>query len=103
MDQDRMIKLGEILNSDAAFAEEALQKSPAEAVKFLEEKGYSFTEEELVAFGEALVSICKGAGELDENALEDVAGGAINWRQVVGQVCMTVGTTILGAAVSAIW
>lgn len=103
MDQERMIQLGELLNEDASFTEEILQKTPEEAVKVLEEKGYSFSVEELVAFGEALVSVCKGTGELDATELEDVTGGAINWRKVVGQTCITVGTTILGAAVTAIW
>lgn len=103
MDQERMIKLGELLNEDASFTEEILQKSPEEAVKILEEKGYSYTVEELEAFGNALVSICQGGGELTDSELEEVSGGAVNWRYVVGKTCVTVGTTILGAAVAAIW
>ena len=103
MDQERMLKLGELLNEDAAFTEEILQKSPDEAVAILNAKGYDFTKEELIAFGEALVSVCKGEGELNDAELDEVTGGATDWRYVVGKTCITVGTTILTAAVSAIW
>ena len=104
MDQERMAKLAELLEEDASFTEEILQMEPSEAVTVLENKGYDFTVDELTAFGKALVKVCSAKSEeLSDEELQDVAGGAVNWRYVVGKTCITVGTTILGAACAAIW
>lgn len=62
----------EELSNDSAFQEKLAQaQTPAEAVKILNEAGVEMTEAELQAMLDA------SEGELDEAAMEAVAGGYI--------------------------
>ena len=76
------MNMEELLN-DQSFRE-SLEKveSLAEAVKLLKSKGLEVTEEELKA------AIDAPEGELDENALKDVAGGASlpSWLRRISRI-----------------
>ena len=71
--------------SDIDFANKVLALEPAEAQKVLAEKGYDFTLDEILAYGEefnATMAKMKG-GELSEEDLADVAGGC-KWCLAAG-------------------
>ena len=72
--QERATKLRDFLNADAARAEKLAVLEPAEAAKEINAEGYDFTAEEIIEFGEAVVKA--SSGELDTDALDDVAGGS---------------------------
>ena len=66
--------LVDFLNADKDRAERIVKLDPAEAVKEINAAGNDFTAEELIEFGE--VAAKAQSGELDDDALEDVAGGS---------------------------
>jgi hypothetical protein len=69
-------KLKEVF-SDEAFVKELLElDAPEEVQAKLADKGVALTLEETKALGSALVRNAEANGELDEDALEDVAGGS---------------------------
>ena len=66
---------------------------PEEAQKVLAENGYDFTLDEILEAGKELYAIRQrmDSGELNDDDLENVAGGVrINWG-TVEKVCKTVG------------
>ena len=76
---DYMEKLN-VLVQDVAFAEALSEMENAESVqKALAEKGVDLTLEQIAQWGEAIRK-SHTEGELSEDDLEDVAGGAIIWR-----------------------
>ena len=87
--QDKYEALAELLK-DEENAKEVFGKSPEEAQVNLKARGLDFTVEELKELAEKAVA---GAdGELDENSLDDVAGGIVVTAAVA-----------VGAGLAALW
>ena len=89
--KERATILNEFLSADTGRAEKLAALAPGEAVIQINAYGHDFTEAELVEFGEAISVIAAGGGELNLDALDDVAGGSV-----------TVVISVVAAAVSAI-
>ena len=70
--QARANVLTEILSADEARTQTLLSLEPHEAVKQINALGNDFTVDELCEYGQALQA---AKGELDAEALDDVAGG----------------------------
>ena len=79
---------GEILEKDEMVQGMAEINDPEKFQEFLKAHGYDFTIEEIRAFGEELAEQYseEAGGELTDNDLEDVAGGASFWRPTVNMV-----------------
>lgn len=95
MTKERVQEITEALMQDKVRAEELLKMSAEDAAKAFSESGYDFTEEELQEMGEMLVKSSENIdedGELNAEALDDVAGGSI-----LG------GLLVLGAAAGVAW
>lgn len=81
MTNERIEAITKALTADESQISALFEMEPAEAAAKLAEKGYNFTADELVEYGKLLDQAKKNAeganGELDEDALENVAGGAV--------------------------
>ena len=81
MTNERAEVISQALMSDESQIKALFELEPEEAAKKLAEKGYDFTAEELVEYGEVLDREKKeqenANGELDEAALSEVAGGGV--------------------------
>jgi len=76
--QERAAVLTKILEADEARTQTFLSLEPEEAVKQINALGNDFTVDELCEYGEALqahVAALNEKGELDADALDNVAGG----------------------------
>jgi len=75
--QEKAKALAEYLAKDEARAQKLMEMSAEDAAKAFTEDGIEVTAEELAVFGAAVEEVSKEqSGELDETALEGVAGGA---------------------------
>ena len=81
MTNERIEAITKALTADEAQISNLFAMEPAEAAAKLAENGYNFTADELAEYGKLLDQAKKDAeganGELDENALENVSGGAV--------------------------
>jgi len=98
MNEERVMEIMKAVqnysDSDALAA-----MTPEQAVEALNAKGGNFTLEEITILGEAMNLVAKG--ELDESALEDVAGGVS--RTTVWGVCSILQTAcVIGGTYCAI-
>ncbi|MEN1761401.1 MULTISPECIES: Nif11-like leader peptide family RiPP precursor [Anoxynatronum] len=79
--EEKMKKLGEMMEADEVFAKELYMQETAEEVQvLLKEKGLEFTLEELKQVYEATLKALEAEAvghELSENDMEEVAGGYI--------------------------
>lgn len=72
---ERGKKLMEYFEADPARAQELLDLPVDEALAKINAEGHDFTQEELEAFDALLCAEPEATGELDAEALDDVAGG----------------------------
>lgn len=74
---DRKQQFYEVAFKDAETAKSLLEKSPEEVSAYMKKQGYEYSVEEIKAIGAELKAMAdkQAEGELDEDALEDVAGG----------------------------
>ena len=73
---ERINEISAFLANDLQNTKTLLEMEPAEAAKALAKGGLDVSPEELVEYGEELKKMSKETeGELDENDLENVAGG----------------------------
>ena len=104
--KERAEVLASYLTADKERAEELLKLSPEEAIQKINADGNNFTMEEVKEFGTTLASVAKKMSEnseMNENDLEEVAGGLTNNQlYAIGEVCRGVGTIIL-VAQFALW
>ena len=88
MTNERIDSISRALMADESKIAALFALEPAEAAEKLAAEGYDFTAEELVEYAEILESVKKKAGategELDESALEDVAGGGVGMALLMG-------------------
>ena len=87
MTNERITQITNALMADEAGVKALFELAPADAAKDLVQKGYDFTEEELVEYGKILDQEKKSAessAELAEEALDDVAGGGLIAAGVAG-------------------
>lgn len=75
MTEDKIAKIQEVLSKDDVAVALANAETPEAAIAVLNENGVDVTIEEFEKFMESQPEI---SDELDENALEDVAGGWAN-------------------------
>lgn len=87
--------------SDVEFAKSIISMEPEDALKALKEKGYDFCMEEVLEAGKEISQMMSQMNEeLDEGALENVAGGAIGWNFKTGFV---VGAVVAGGIICCGW
>ena len=74
---DRKQQFYEVAFKDEETAKSLLEKSPEEVSAYMKTQGYEYSVEEIKAIGAELKAMAdkQTEGELDEEALEDVAGG----------------------------
>ena len=99
MTKENTQKILEILNADEATAKELLAMQPADAAKALNEKGVDCTADDLVELANGIKAWKEASGELDADALEDVAGGS-KFGFYCGVAC---GAAVVAVAVLAPW
>ena len=78
MKKERIEEISKALMADEGKIKEMFELTPEEAAKSFAAKGFDFTAEELVEYGDLLTKAKENAaasGELDEGQLDDVAGG----------------------------
>ena len=66
---------------------------PEDAQKVLEENGFNFTLDEIIETGKELYALKESmtgenenSDELEEDELENIAGGAVNWKIAIHQL-----------------
>ena len=76
---DRKQQFYEVAFKDEETAKSLLEKSPEEVSAYMKTQGYEYSVEEIKAIGAELKAMAdkQAEGELDEDALEDVAGGLV--------------------------
>ena len=74
--KERAVTLNDFLSVDTERAGKLAALTPSEAVAQINAHGHDFTVAELMEYGEA-VNVLNTHGELELDALEDVAGGSI--------------------------
>lgn len=73
---ERINEISAVLAKDLQKAKDLMEMEPAEAANALAKDGLVVSPEELVEYGEELKKMSnKAEGELNENDLENVAGG----------------------------
>lgn len=96
---ERAEMLANYLTADVNKAKELVDLPVEDAVKAINADGYDFTVDELKDFGEILQSVAGNAnadGEIDAEALDNVAGGVVISAAVLGA-----GVTLFCAGVTA--
>lgn len=91
----------ELLLKNEEFVKRIVQMTPEEVQKEFEAAGVAISVEEIVQAGKYINSIIKEDGELDENALENVAGGGKVGSFVAGMIAgggLTVVVTLVALA-----
>ena len=83
MTNERIKAIAEALGADDEQRKALLAMEPAAAAAALKDKGYDFTEEELVEFGKLVVEATE-SGELDADKLDEVAGGSVTVGVLLG-------------------
>ena len=76
--KERVSILNEFLSADKERTEKLASFTPSEAVAQINAYGHDFTETEIVEYGEAIRTVAASSGELDLDALDEVAGGSIS-------------------------
>lgn len=99
MTNERVMAIAEVLGADDAQRKALLEMEPEAAAKALAAKGYDFTADELVEFGK-LVADAQAKGELDADALSEVAGGSLTVGALLGITFATKVAYDVGKAVA---
>lgn len=102
MNQEKIKKIAEILKEDLGQTKALLELSPSEAAEYFTNKGCDVTEQEMIELAEGIKKMAAHLnedGELDEAALEEVAGGASVEATLYG----TLGVTLVAAAATYGW
>ncbi len=89
MTNERISQITDALMADETNVKSLFELDPSDAANALEQKGYDFTEEELVEYGKILDSEKKAlesGQELAEEALDDVSGGGLIAAAVAGVI-----------------
>ena len=94
--------LSKLLLENPEEAKKLLQMPPAEAVEAINSKGYDFTVEELISYGEA-VKNAASQDELSIEELEDVAGGGFLTVCGAAAVALVAGAIVGGIEKFKIW
>lgn len=68
------------------------QESPEKAQEFLAANGIEMTMDEVLEFGKALDALDTDGEELDEAALEDVAGGSLALGWAIAKLIIGIGS-----------
>lgn len=95
-------KWDEVFN-DVEFAKSIITMSPEEAQSALAARGYDFTMDEIMSAGKEISDLMRriaSMGELGEDALDDVTGGAIGWNFKTGFV---VGAVVAAGVIVCGW
>ena len=77
LSQERIVEIADILGSDEKRIRELLELTPEQAAEKLSSEGKTVKAEELIKFAECMDKLAGTNGELDEEGLEQVAGGII--------------------------
>lgn len=100
---ERAEALTDFLKSDIARAEELFGKEPEEALKIINANGFDFSIDELNEYCAEFKAVVS-QGELDEDQLENVAGGIVLTAGMVwGLAGCFAGGTAIGIAFGAKW
>lgn len=75
--EEKIELFAQYITADKERAEKLFELSPEEVVEAVARDGIELTIEEVVEFGEKLKAVAVNGGELDANALDDVAGGVV--------------------------
>lgn len=77
LDEMKIEEISKVIMDNQSEAKELFSKTPEEALKFMSEKGYDFTIEEIKEYGEMIAKMAKEQpnGELSVDDLDNVAGG----------------------------
>lgn len=86
-----------LLTSDEGRAKRLLALEPDEAMRQINDLGYDFTQDEIIEYGKALKAATEKCGELDLDALDEVAGG------ILPIIPIAIGLAGLIGAVSKSW
>lgn len=86
--QERAQILANYLNADIDRAKKLLEMAPEAAMNEINAAGHDFTVEEIVEFGKQLQAAAAQEGELDEEALNNVAGGLVVEGVVISCVAL---------------
>lgn len=87
MKTERITQITEALLSNESEVPALFEMSPADAAAKLVQKGFDFTEDELIEYGGIINEEKKHAefnGELSEDALDNVSGGGLLAAAVAG-------------------
>ena len=88
MQKERFTIIANAIAEDEEFSKKLFDMAPEDAAVKFAEKGYDFSSDELIEFGELCKQAADQNGELDESNLEDVAGG------VITEALFTAGVTL---------
>lgn len=103
MNTERAEALTNYLTTDADKAKALLAMEPAEALAEINAAGYDFTMDELNEYASAFKAAFT-EGELDVDALDNVAGGIVlTTGMVVGLAACFAGGAAIGIAAGAKW
>lgn len=77
INEARINEIAAAMGNDADQIKELFELTAQEAAAKFQAKGYDFTAEELEAFAANLKTMVAQSEELDEGALDNVAGGSV--------------------------
>ena len=89
MEQKRFEAIAQAIAEDESFAKKLFDMSPEDAAIEFSKKGYDFTADELITFGEECKKFADKNGELNDGDLDNVAGGV-----VISGAVLTAGVTL---------
>lgn len=97
MSMERKQQFYEVAFKDEETAKDLMAKTPEEVSAYMTEQGYTYSADEIRAYGAELKEKLDAlkAGELDEAALDDVAGGKGEFTAGVA-LGMLIGVAFLG-------
>ncbi|MCL1918663.1 MAG: class IIb bacteriocin, lactobin A/cerein 7B family [Peptococcaceae bacterium] len=108
--EERAAILSELLTADTERGSILLTLEPAEALAQINALGNDFTLEEINEYGEVMKAVLESQGELDDDALDNVAGGAVpvavaaapalTWGIVAGASAIAAGAGAVAGAIS---
>ena len=88
MTNERIQAIAEALDKNDEQRKALLAMEPVAAAEELKKSGYDFTADELIEFAKLVVEATE-SGELDEEKLDEVAGGAITVAALLGAAFVT--------------
>lgn len=98
MTKEKIQAIADALASNDELRKAVLAMEPAEAAGALQKAGYDFSADELIEFGKLVVD-ATASGELDEDSLDSVTGGAITIGVLLGVTFATKVAYDIGKAI----